>query len=64
MREDFPIVHPRTPFEDAFQMMQQASTSVLPVTDPEGRLVGLFTMENIGEMLMVQSAIAQSRRNR
>jgi len=64
MREDFPIVHPRTAFEDAFQMMQRAGTTVLPVTDEEGRLVGLFTMENIGEMLMVRSAIAQSRRGR
>ena len=64
MREDFPIVHPRTPFDEAFQMMQQSGTTVLPVTDEEGRLTGLFTMENIGEMLMVRSAIAQSRRGR
>ncbi len=61
MREDFPIVHPRTPFDEAFQMMQRRGCPVLPVTDEEGRLVGLFTMENIGEMLMVRSAIAQSR---
>ena len=64
MREDFPIVHPGTPFDEAFQTMQQSGTTVLPVTDGEGRLVGLFTMENIGEMLMVRSAIAQSRRGR
>ena len=62
MREDFPTVHPRTPFDEGFRLMQQSGTSVLPVTDGEGRLVGLFTMENIGEMLMVRSAIAQSRR--
>ena len=62
MREDFPAVHPRTPFDEGFRLMQQAGTTVLPVTDEEGRLVGLFTMENIGEMLMVRSAIAQSRR--
>ncbi|MEO6742372.1 MAG: site-2 protease family protein [Chthoniobacteraceae bacterium] len=64
MRRDFPIVHPRTPFDEAFQMMQESGTTVLPVTDDEGLLVGLFTMENIGEMLMVRSAIAQSRRGR
>ena len=62
VREDFPIVHPRMPFDEAFQMMQQRGCSVLPVTDEEGKLVGLFTMENIGEMLMVRSAIEQSRR--
>ncbi len=64
MREDFPTVHPRTPFDEGFRLMQEAGTTVLPVTDEEGRLVGLFTMENIGEMLMVRSAIAQSRRGR
>jgi stage IV sporulation protein FB len=61
MSEDFPIVHPRTPFDEAFRLMQQQGSTVLPVTDEEGRLVGLFTMENIGEMLMVRSALAQSR---
>ena len=62
MRDDFPIVHPGTPFDEAFRVMQQLGSTALPVTDGEGRLVGLFTMENIGEMLMVRSAIAQSRR--
>jgi stage IV sporulation protein FB len=64
MRDDFPIVHPQTPFDEAFKLMQQSGSTVLPVTDEEGRLVGLFTMENIGEMLMVRSAIAQSRHGR
>ena len=62
MRENFPVIHPETPFDEAFQLMQQSATPVLPVTNSEGRIVGLFTMENIGEMLMVRSAIAQSRR--
>jgi CBS domain-containing protein len=62
MREDFPILHPRTPFDDAFRMMQQRECSVLPVTEDDGRLVGLFTIENVGEMMMVRGAIAQSRR--
>jgi stage IV sporulation protein FB len=62
MREDFPIVHPRTPFDEAYSLMQQNQSPVLPVTDGDGRLVGLFTLENIGEMMMVRGAIAQSRR--
>jgi len=62
MREDFPTVDPRMPFEDAMRIMRQHGGSVLPVTDADGKLVGLFTMENIGEMLMVRSAIAESRR--
>jgi stage IV sporulation protein FB len=62
MREDFPIVNPRTPFDEAYRLMQQNQSPVLPVTDGGGRLVGLFTLENIGEMMMVRGAIAQSRR--
>jgi stage IV sporulation protein FB len=61
MRTDFPVINARTPFKDAVRMMQEQECSVLPVTDGEGRLVGLFTLENIGEMMMVRSAIAQSR---
>jgi len=62
MREDCPKVHPGTPFDEAFRMMQQRECPVLAVTDDEGRLVGLFTLENIGEMMVVRGAIAQSRR--
>ncbi len=63
MRADFPTVDPRMPFEDAFRLLQQHQSTVLPVTDQDGKLVGLFTMENIGEMLMVRSAITQSQRH-
>lgn len=63
MRTDFRSVNPGTPFEDAVQMLQQDGRSVLPVTDEAGRMVGLFTTENIGELLMVRTAIAASRRD-
>lgn len=62
MNTDFPVINPRTPFGEAVEMMQQRECSVLPVTDGEGRLVGLFTLENVGEMLMVKNAIAESSR--
>ena len=64
MNENFSIVHSETSFDEAFRMMQQQGSTVLPVTDEDGRLTGLFTMENVGEMLMVRTAIAQSRRGR
>jgi hypothetical protein len=47
-------------FDRAFALMQQCRCPALPVLDSAGRLVGLFTPENVGEMIMVQSAI-QSR---
>ena len=62
MNTDFPIVHPDTPFEHAFTLMQQRDSAALPVTDADGKLAGLFTLENVGEMLMVRNAIAGSRR--
>ena len=62
MQTDFPAIHPRTLLEEAFQMMQARESSALPVTDDDGILVGLFTLENVGEMLMVKSAIAESQR--
>lgn len=62
MNTDFPIVHPDTPFEQAFTLMQRRDSAALPVTDADGKLAGLFTLENVGEMLMVQNAIVGSRR--
>jgi hypothetical protein len=42
--------------------MQECRCPALSVLDSAGRLVGLFTPENVGEMIMVQSAIgARSR---
>jgi len=38
-------------------MMQQCHCPIVSVLDSLGRLVGLFTPENVGEMIMVQSAL-------
>ena len=62
MRTDIPSVSQSMLFDRAFAMMQQCRCPALPVLDPLGRLVGLFTPENVGEMIMVQSALgARSR---
>jgi hypothetical protein len=42
--------------------MQQCRCPALPVLDSAGRLVGLFTPKNAGEMIMVQSAIGSRSR--
>jgi Zn-dependent protease/CBS domain-containing protein len=60
MRVDIPSVPQSMLFDRAFALMQQCRCPALPVLDSAGRLVGLFTPENVGEMIMVQSAI-QSR---
>lgn len=60
MRVDISSVPQSMLFDRAFALMQQCRCPALPVLDSAGRLVGLFTPENVGEMIMVQSAI-QSR---
>ena len=46
--------------EDAFEQMQAAECQVLPV-EREGRLVGLVTLENLGELLLVATADRKAR---
>ena len=46
--------------EDVFAKMQEGHTSTVPVL-LNGDLVGLLTLENIGEWMMMQSAFRQSR---
>ncbi len=57
MRRDVPTVPFYAPFEEAFQLMQSSECPVLPVVDRNGRLVGLITPENVGEMMMIQSVL-------
>jgi stage IV sporulation protein FB len=57
MRTGIPSVPDSMLFDRAFEVMQQCSCPALPVLDASGRLVGLFTPENVGEMIMVQSAL-------
>jgi Zn-dependent protease/predicted transcriptional regulator len=57
MRTGMPVVRAGMRFDRAFAMMQERACPALPVVDAEGRLVGLFTTENVGELLMVHSAL-------
>lgn len=56
MRKDFEVIDSSQMLESVSQMMQTNNQSILPVVH-NGRLVGLVTMENIGEFMMIQSAI-------
>jgi stage IV sporulation protein FB len=55
MQREVPVVPQRLKLEQALDTMQQAAGPV-GVLDAGGRLVGLLTQENLGEMLMVQAA--------
>ncbi len=52
-------VHPGDNFEGAFRIMQESACPALPVVDGLGRLVGLITPENVGELMMVRSILRE-----
>ena len=56
MQKDFQVVDSNQMLESVSQNFQTNNQSILPVVH-NGRLVGLVTMENIGEFMMIQSAI-------
>jgi Zn-dependent protease len=43
-----------------FQRMRESGLSALPVVH-DGRLVGLITLENVGELMMINSALSRAR---
>jgi len=55
MRRMLPAVRPEDNLDEAFIKMQGCGYPALPVTDDLGRLVGLITPENVGEMMMIKS---------
>src|SRR5690606_26921906 len=57
MRTNAPSVSWRISFAEAFRVMQDCRCPALPVTDDGGRLVGLLTPENVGEMMMIHGAL-------
>ena len=56
MRTDIPSVSDRHALKEAMGLIQQQGMPAVAVTDAGGRLVGLVTPENIGELVMVLSA--------
>jgi Zn-dependent protease/CBS domain-containing protein len=56
MRTDIPVTHPRKTLQESLRIMQAAAVPAVAVADETGRLVGLLTHENLGEMLMVRAA--------
>jgi len=56
--------HPRDLLDRVFQRMQETGCSAVPVVEADGTLVGMVTMENVGELAMVQAALTKSRGSR
>ena len=56
MRREFPTVQDSEMLESVFEEMQKNGLATIPVMRA-GRLVGLVTLENVGEWVMIQSAL-------
>jgi CBS domain-containing protein len=59
MRADCGSVDEMQPLETIFERMHQGQCPALPVLR-HGELVGMITLENIGEWMMIQSALRQA----
>lgn len=60
MKRDFQFVESSEMLEAAFTRLQQCQCPMLPVTRNH-RLVGLLNQENVGEFIMIQGALGESR---
>ena len=63
MRREFEVVDAADMLDTAFARLQSCNCHTLPVTS-RGALVGLLTMENVGEFLLIQSALGRSSQSR
>jgi len=61
MTPGVPVVQPTLAFREALERLRSSRLPALPVVDPAGALVGLLTLDNITDLLMVQRARPDGR---
>ncbi len=60
-RRNCGVAHPREYLEDVFQRIEQSQCPALLVISERGDVVGMVTLENVGELAMVQAALNRAR---
>ena len=60
MRRDFQIVEETEMLETAFARLHQCECNTIPVIR-NGQLIGIVTMDNVGEFLMLQAALGGTK---
>jgi Zn-dependent protease/CBS domain-containing protein len=58
-RRNCGVAHPREMLDAVFKRMQEGGCPAVPVVGEDGALVGMVTLENVGEYAMVQSALTK-----
>ncbi len=58
MDREVPTVPENACLDNVFQRLQRSGTRVVGVVDPQGRLVGYITADNLAELIMIQSSRA------
>ncbi|MCB1057021.1 MAG: site-2 protease family protein [Acidobacteria bacterium] len=58
MCRDLTSAAPEDLLEPALERLQESKCRTLPVLDADGRLVGLLTLDNVRELLMIRSALS------
>ena len=60
-RKDCGVAHPREYLEDVFRRIEKSRCPALLVVSERGEVVGMLTLENVGELAMVHAALGRSR---
>ena len=61
MRRDFPVATPGEPAESVFMRLHEAEAATVPIVEND-RLVGVITLENVTEYMMVHAALTTARK--
>lgn len=61
MTGDIPTVPARSPLEAALRLLTEKQAPAVGALDASGRLIGLLTAENVGEMMMLRAAQPEGR---
>jgi predicted transcriptional regulator len=61
MQTEFQVVESSEMLDAAYRRLSESRVNTAPVSS-QGRLVGMVTMENIGEFLAIQGALGRPRR--
>jgi stage IV sporulation protein FB len=59
MARDVPVLAESSPFPAALQTLHQSRLPALPVTDGRGAVVGLFSKDNVADLLLVRRSTAR-----